>query len=107
VVKTYALAVAMLPRMLEDDRRRAGWSAGQAAWRLGITVREYRELEAGARDPSFETWDRICKLYRVAADIRDGSVATVVQGRVRVLPSDWWSLLAGLRTSWFSGCSAA
>jgi hypothetical protein len=34
-------AVAMLPRMLERDRR---------------------EIEAGARSPSFETWDRICKL---------------------------------------------
>jgi hypothetical protein len=23
----------------------------------------YREREAGARSPSFETWDRICKLF--------------------------------------------
>jgi predicted transcriptional regulator len=53
----------MLPKMLEDDRRRAGWSAGRAAWELGVSIREYRELEAGARSPSFETWDRICKLY--------------------------------------------
>ncbi len=44
-------------------RKQAGSSVGQAAWRLGVTVREYRELEAGARAPSFETWDRICKLY--------------------------------------------
>jgi DNA-binding XRE family transcriptional regulator len=42
---------------------RAGWSVGQAAWRLGVSVRTYREVEAGARSPSFETWDRICKLY--------------------------------------------
>jgi Helix-turn-helix domain len=40
------------------------WAVGRAAWRLGVTVREYRELEAGARSPSFESWDRICKLYR-------------------------------------------
>jgi predicted transcriptional regulator len=53
----------MLPRMLEQDRRRAGWSVGQAAWLLGVSVREYRELEAGDRSPSFEQWDRICKLY--------------------------------------------
>ena len=53
----------MLPVMLEHDRKRAGWSIGQAAWRLGVSVREYRELEAGARSPSFETWDRICKLF--------------------------------------------
>ena len=34
-----------------------------AAWRLGVSVREYRELEAGLRSPSFETWDAICKLF--------------------------------------------
>jgi hypothetical protein len=28
-----------------------------------VSVREYRELEAGERSPSFETWDRICKLF--------------------------------------------
>jgi predicted transcriptional regulator len=49
--------------MLEEDRRRAGWSMGQVAWRLGVSVHEYRELEAGERWPSFETWDRICKMY--------------------------------------------
>jgi shikimate kinase len=27
------------------------------------SIREYRELDAGACSPSFETWDRICKLY--------------------------------------------
>ena len=36
---------------------------GQAAWRLGVSVREYRELEAGERVPGYETWDRICKLF--------------------------------------------
>jgi predicted transcriptional regulator len=55
--------MAMLPAMLKNDRNRAGWSVGQAAWRLGVSIREYRELEAGARSPSFETWDRICKLF--------------------------------------------
>jgi hypothetical protein len=34
-----------------------------AAWRLGVSVREYLELEAGARSPTFETWDRICRLF--------------------------------------------
>jgi transcriptional regulator with XRE-family HTH domain len=55
--------MAMLPKMLEQDRKRSGWSLGQAAGRLGVSVREYRELEAGACSPSFETWDRICKLF--------------------------------------------
>jgi hypothetical protein len=34
-----------------------------AAWRLGVSVREYRELEAGTRWPSWDTYDRMCKLY--------------------------------------------
>jgi hypothetical protein len=37
---TYPSTVAMLPKMLEDDRRRAGWSVGQAEWRLGASIRE-------------------------------------------------------------------
>jgi predicted transcriptional regulator len=45
----------MFPTMLEQDRKRAGWSIGQAAWRLGVSVREYREFEAGGRSPSWET----------------------------------------------------
>jgi hypothetical protein len=48
--------------MIEEDRRRAGWSIRQVAWRPGISVREYRKLEAGERSPSFETWERICTL---------------------------------------------
>jgi transcriptional regulator with XRE-family HTH domain len=55
--------VAMLPAILERDRKRAGWSVARAAWRLGVSICEYRELEAGTRSPSFETWDRICKLF--------------------------------------------
>jgi transcriptional regulator with XRE-family HTH domain len=53
----------MLPAMLEQDRTRAGWSVEQAARRLGVSVREYREIEGGERSPAFETWDRICKLF--------------------------------------------
>jgi hypothetical protein len=49
--------------MLEQDRKRSGYSVGQAAWRLGVSVREHQELKASVRSPSFETWDRICKLY--------------------------------------------
>jgi hypothetical protein len=28
-----------------------------------VSVREYQELEAGERVPSWETWDRICKTF--------------------------------------------
>jgi hypothetical protein len=30
------------------DLHRAGWSISQTAWRLGVSVREYREIEAGS-----------------------------------------------------------
>jgi hypothetical protein len=46
-----------------------GLPVEQAAWRLGMSIREYRELEAGTRSPTFVTWDRICKPYGWAADV--------------------------------------
>ena len=63
--RTYPSAVAMLPKMLEQDRTQAGWSVGRAAWELGVSIREYRELEAGARSPTLETWDHFCNPYAV------------------------------------------
>jgi len=59
----YGPPMAMLLRMLEKDRMRSGWSVGQLAWRLGITVREYQEVGAGERWPNGETFNRICELY--------------------------------------------
>jgi hypothetical protein len=40
--------------MLRRDRTRWSLGVGQAAWRFGLTQREYRELEAGTRWPSFD-----------------------------------------------------
>jgi hypothetical protein len=40
-----------------------GLSVGEAAWRFGVTRAEYRELEAAHLLASFDTYDRICKLY--------------------------------------------
>jgi transcriptional regulator with XRE-family HTH domain len=45
----------MFSDLLRSDRERGGVTVEQAAWRLGVTVREYRELEAGDRSPTFET----------------------------------------------------
>jgi predicted transcriptional regulator len=59
----------MFCKMLEDDRRRAGWSMGQVAWRLGVSVREYRELEAGERSPNVRD---------VGSDLQDVRLAAVV-----------------------------
>jgi len=55
--------LAVFPAMMERDRKREGLRVCPAAWLIGVSVREYRELEAGARFPSFETWNAICKLY--------------------------------------------
>ncbi len=55
--------MASFPDMLAEDRQQAGFTVGQVAWRIGVTPAAYRELEAGTRSPTFDTWDRICKLY--------------------------------------------
>jgi hypothetical protein len=49
--------------MMERDRKREGLRVCCPTWLIGVSVREYRELEAGTGSPDFETWDRICKLY--------------------------------------------
>ena len=55
--------LAAYPGMMQRARNCEGLRVCRPAWPLGISVREYRELEAGTRYPTFETWDRICKLY--------------------------------------------
>ena len=49
--------MAMLPTTLEHDRKQAGWSIGQAAGRLGITVREWSCRELETRRPLAELRD--------------------------------------------------
>jgi hypothetical protein len=48
---------------------------------LGVSVREYRELEAGAQFPSSDTWDRMCDLY--------GWSQSFVRRRTCEGPKDW------------------
>jgi transcriptional regulator with XRE-family HTH domain len=60
---TYDCLVAAFADLLREDRRRWGLSVAQAVGRFGVRPSEYRELEAGERWPSFETYDRICKLF--------------------------------------------
>jgi hypothetical protein len=38
---------------LRRDRERWGLSISRASWLFGVSVREYRELEAGERSPTF------------------------------------------------------
>jgi hypothetical protein len=41
----------------------------EAAWRFGVSIPEYRELEAGTRLPTFETWEADLQAVRVAPDV--------------------------------------
>jgi transcriptional regulator with XRE-family HTH domain len=55
--------LAAFPQMIRRDREREGLRICRAAWLVGVSVREYREIEAGDRAPSLETYRRISTLY--------------------------------------------
>jgi len=55
--------VAAFPDMLRRDRERWGLRECRAAWCFAVSVREYREIEAGDREPSLGTYGRIAELY--------------------------------------------
>jgi hypothetical protein len=62
----------LLELKLDDDRKRAGWSVEQAAGRLGVSDREYREIEAGWRVAVLPTG-----LLALRARLRQPGFATV------------------------------
>ena len=49
--------------MLRRDRKRWGLRECRVAWLFDVSVREYRELESGERDPDWETYRRISALF--------------------------------------------
>jgi hypothetical protein len=51
------------PKMLERSRKREGLRVCRAAWVLGVTVRECRELEAGDRVPNGDTLERMIEVF--------------------------------------------
>ena len=55
--------LAAYPGMMKGARKREGIRVCRAAWLIGVSVREYREIEAGDRMPSLETSRRISELY--------------------------------------------
>jgi hypothetical protein len=55
--------LAAFPRVLVRDRQRNGLRVCRAAWLLGVTVREYRELEAGDRMPDMKTFERMSEAF--------------------------------------------
>jgi hypothetical protein len=55
--------VPLFAGMLERDRKRWGLRVCRVAWLLGVSVREYRQLEAGAAFPTSDTYDAMCSLF--------------------------------------------
>jgi transcriptional regulator with XRE-family HTH domain len=55
--------LAAYPGMMQRARKREGLRVCRAAWLLGLSVREYREIEARDRMPSLRTYERIAELY--------------------------------------------
>ena len=55
--------LAAFPSMMSRDRKHEGLRVCRAAWQVGVSVREYREMEAGDRMPSPGVYGRICELY--------------------------------------------
>jgi hypothetical protein len=47
---------------MQRARKREGLRVCRAAWLVGVSVREYRKLEAGERFPDPDTYERICAL---------------------------------------------
>jgi hypothetical protein len=56
-------SLASYRSMMERDRKREGLRVCRAGWLIGVTVREYREIEAGERMPSLATYRRISERY--------------------------------------------
>src|SRR6478672_1142419 len=56
--------LAAYPAMMRRDRHRLGLRECRAAWLLGITVRQYRQLEAGEADLLLlRVWDRMVEVF--------------------------------------------
>jgi hypothetical protein len=54
--------LASYAAMMEHDRKREGLRVCRAAWLIGVSVREYREIVVGDRIPSLDTYRRISEL---------------------------------------------
>jgi predicted transcriptional regulator len=56
--------LAAYPEMMRRDRERLGLRECRAAYLLGVSVREYRGLEAGdERALTADVWERMVKVF--------------------------------------------
>jgi hypothetical protein len=64
--------LAAYPGMMQRARKREGLRVCRAAWLVGISVRKYREIEAGDREPSPGTYRRISELFGWPQSLANG-----------------------------------
>ena len=57
-------SLAAYPAMMQRDRKREGLRVCRAAWLVGVTVWEYREMEAGDRVPDAARWKRMVEVFQ-------------------------------------------
>jgi hypothetical protein len=55
--------LAAYPGMMQRAPKREGLRVCRAAWLVGVSVREHREIEAGDRMRSLSTYERTAELY--------------------------------------------
>jgi hypothetical protein len=55
--------LAAYPKMLERSRKCEGLRVCRAAWLLGVTVREYRALEARDAAVTYDLWKRMVDVF--------------------------------------------
>jgi transcriptional regulator with XRE-family HTH domain len=55
--------LAAYPQMMRRSRERLGLRECRAAWVLGLTVSQYRKLEAGEAMPTPDTYERIVTYF--------------------------------------------
>ena len=56
-------SLASFPTMMQRDRNLEGPREFRAAWLVGVTVREYREMEARGPVAQSRRYERIAELY--------------------------------------------
>jgi hypothetical protein len=56
-------SLAAYPGMMRRDRQRLGLRECRAAWLLGLTVCEYRALEAGYAAITSDLWERMVEVF--------------------------------------------
>ena len=53
----------LMGNLMRRGREQVSLSLEQAAQRVGVTSRLYRDMETGEVWPSYETYERICDLF--------------------------------------------